>query len=224
MHSASIAVVAVDATAGAAGSAAAGLPPLGRDSSLAAAGGGRASRFARLGPSGGSSPSGRLWQRLGARRQRRNLLMAILASVQCMLWMSVAADELVALFQARIGGPAALLPVCTLCPLGAHGSWHLASLAGVYPPALSPASVCAAGHRPHLRHQPGPAGRHGAGLGGGGAGAGGHAEPGAAGAGEPAARCLSAGLGHCCGWRGAVEECPGRGACSRERGRPRTGT
>ena len=63
-----------------------------------------------------SSPLGRLWQpgasssrwawvrqRVGARRQRRNLVLALVASLQCMLWMSLAADELVSLFQVRRG-------------------------------------------------------------------------------------------------------------------------
>ncbi|PRW44495.1 Zn-finger CCCH type isoform A [Chlorella sorokiniana] len=52
--------------------------------------------------SGGSSGGrwARMRQRLGARRQRRNLVLALLAAVQCTVWMSLAADELVALFQA----------------------------------------------------------------------------------------------------------------------------
>ena len=74
-----------------------------------------------LSPSAGGSSAGplgwlhgrgsggvRLWQRLGARRQRRNVALSLVASVQCMLWMSVAADELVALFQVGCGVLAAV--------------------------------------------------------------------------------------------------------------------
>ena len=70
--------------------------PLG-GGAAASGGGGSGGALGRLWPAGG-----RLWQRLGARRQRRNVLLALVASVQCMLWMSVAADELVALFQVRV--------------------------------------------------------------------------------------------------------------------------
>ncbi|PSC70828.1 coiled-coil domain-containing 94-like protein isoform A [Micractinium conductrix] len=57
------------------------------------------------GPAPGSSASGGAlagpcWQACGVRRPRRHVALALVASLQCMLWMSLAADELVALFQA----------------------------------------------------------------------------------------------------------------------------
>lgn len=60
-------------------------------------------RWGALASSSSSGAGGGRWawlrQRLAARRQRRNLVLSLLAAAQCMLWMSLAADELVALFQ-----------------------------------------------------------------------------------------------------------------------------
>lgn len=75
---------------------------------------GSSARLARLSPglaspAAGGSAGSRAWTRVRqacswrARRPRRNALLAVLASIQCMLWMSLAADELVSLFQ--VGSP-----------------------------------------------------------------------------------------------------------------------
>ena len=62
-------------------------------------------------PARGGAGAGCFWQHCGARRPRRNVLLALLSSLQCLLWMSVAADELVALFQVGLGCR------CTSCQL-----------------------------------------------------------------------------------------------------------
>jgi Ca2+/Na+ antiporter len=69
----------------------------------------------------GLSPS-RVRQLLGARRPRRNAVLALLASLQCMLWLSIAADELVSLFQVTRVGPLTRLFDCLLVLWAAHVS------------------------------------------------------------------------------------------------------
>lgn len=153
---------AVGALPGLAANGAAAVGP-GANSLAAAAPGspfGSSARLARLSPGAASSAGsnaigGGLWARVRQacswqlRRPRRNVLLAILASLQCMLWMSLAADELVALFQ--VGSPPCFTVVqCQSCDVSRRGqpckagvrcSKADARAAGNTPSGLAPATL-----------------------------------------------------------------------------------
>lgn len=146
--------VAVLAVAG--GSPLAPAAPGGSSPLAAAAGSGAGGRWwARAWPALTGCSGSRIRHLCAARRPRRNGVLAVLASVQCMLWLSVAADELVSLFEVGCGAEGRhLLPLLSPCmhkDALIHLAWPCALAAatwfctagGLYPfcprPAVPPA-------------------------------------------------------------------------------------